>query len=584
MEQQRLVLFAILVAISFLMYLDWQKDYGPKPVPAVSQTQTDKSSTQSAAGSAPDDQSMPVPTESASSSTSSPAATTPTTSVPSSAPVVTTHGQDIVVDSDVYHAVIDSQGGDLRELDLKKYPVSVNKPDDPYRLLGESRKRDFVVQSGFFVSGNKQLQSLTPNRKTIYHTDRTHYTVGKDKDGTNVDLVWTNSKGMQFIIRYNFRPDSYHIRVSHIVKNPTNMPWQGNVYLRLERTPPVEHKGLAHLPTYSGPVYYSPEHKYQKVKFSEIDDAKPKEGEVRDAIDQQFKGGWAAVIEHYFVGAWIPPKNEVYRYFTAKQSGDRYLIGMVSPKHVVAAKSDLDVKADLFVGPKLIKALDKIAPDLDLSVDYGYMNFISKPLFKVLSWIHGVVGNWGWSIILLTLFIKLAFYKLSETSYKSMANMRKLQPRMTALKQRYGDDKQKLQSAMMEMYKKEKINPLGGCLPIVIQIPVFIALYYMLLESVELRQAPWIFWIKDLSVKDPYFVLPIIMGITMLAQQKLNPTPVDPMQAKVMMVLPVVFTALFLFFPSGLVLYWVVNNTLSIAQQWYITRVVLKESKPKPAS
>jgi YidC/Oxa1 family membrane protein insertase len=202
----------------------------------------------------------------------------------------------------------------------------------------------------------------------------------------------------------------------------------------------------------------------------------------------------------------------------------------------------------------------------------------------VLSWIHGVVGNWGWSIILLTLLIKLAFYKLSETSYKSMANMRKLQPRMTALKQRYGDDKQKLQQAMMEMYKKEKINPLGGCLPIVIQIPVFIALYYMLLESVELRQAPWIFWIKDLSVKDPYFVLPIIMGITMLAQQKLNPTPVDPMQAKVMMLLPIVFTALFLFFPSGLVLYWVVNNTLSIAQQWYITRVVIKENKPKPSS
>ncbi|MEJ2398281.1 MAG: membrane protein insertase YidC [Gammaproteobacteria bacterium] len=580
MEQQRLFLVAILVALSFLLYLDWQKDFGPKSVPPTAQSSKTPAKTASGNGSTPSDQAMPVPTDTASSKSSD---TGSTTSTPAARPVepVVTHGQDIVVESDVYHAVIDTQGGDLRELDLKKYPVSVNKPHQPYRLLDETGKRDFVVQSGFFVTNEKD-KALTPNRKTVYHSAQTKYSVSKG--GTNVDLVWTNPEGMQFIIRYTFEPDSYHIRVSHIVKNPTDNTWQGNVYLRLERTPPTEHKGLAHLPTYAGPVYYSPEHKYKKVKFSEIDDAKPKEGGVRDAIDQQFKGGWAAVIEHYFVSAWIPPKNVVYRYFTAKLSNDRYLIGMSSPKHVVKPKSELDVKADLFAGPKLIKSLDKVAPELDLSVDYGYMNFISKPLFKVLSWIHGVVGNWGWSIILLTLLIKLAFYKLSETSYKSMANMRKLQPRMTALKQRYGDDKQKLQQAMMEMYKKEKINPLGGCLPIVIQIPVFIALYYMLLESVELRQAPWIFWIKDLSVKDPYFVLPIIMGITMLAQQKLNPTPVDPMQAKVMMLLPIVFTALFLFFPSGLVLYWVVNNTLSIAQQWYITRVVIKENKPNPSS
>ena len=331
-------------------------------------------------------------------------------------------------------------------------------------------------------------------------------------------------------------------------------------------------------------AYYSPDEKYQKVKFSKIDDASPQNSSKYDAINRQFAGGWAAMIEHYFVGAWIPPKDAVYRYFTGRLDDNRYLIGLMSPKQVVPAKGNVQVSADLFVGPKLIKALDKVAPGLDLSVDYGYMSFISKPLFKVLSWIHGVVGNWGWSIILLTLFIKLAFYKLSETSYKSMANMRKLQPRLAAIKQRFGDDKQKYQQAMMEMYKKEKINPLGGCLPILIQIPVFIALYYMLLESVELRQASWIFWIKDLSVKDPFFVLPIIMGISMLAQQKLNPTPVDPMQAKIMMALPVVFTFLFLFFPSGLVLYWVVNNLLSIAQQWYITRVVIKESKEHKAS
>ncbi len=568
MEQQRLFLFAILAGLSFMLYTQWQKDYGPKPVEPVTQTTTTQK--QSATGTAPGEQEMPVPTT----------GTTSTQQAPASKPVMKaeSHGQDIVIETDVYHAVIDSQGGDLRELDLKKYTVAVDKPNEPYRLLEESAKRDFVVQSGFYVSGNKQAQDLTPNRKTIFQTKQTKYVI-KDKS-TSVDLVWHNQLGMEFIIRYTFKPDSYHIKVSHIINNPSKQSWQGNVYMRLERTPPVEHKGIAHLPTYVGPVYYSPDDKYQKVKFSKIDDASPKDSNVRDAIDREFAGGWAAMIEHYFVGAWIPPKDVVYRYFTAKLSDDRYLIGMSSPKHVVAANGHLQVNSDLFVGPKLIKALDKVAPGLDLSVDYGYMSFLSKPLFIVLSWIHSVIGNWGWAIILLTLFIKLAFYKLSETSYKSMANMRKLQPKLAALKQRYGDDKQKYQQAMMEMYKKQKINPLGGCLPILIQIPVFIALYYMLLESVELRQADWIFWIKDLSVKDPYYVLPIIMGITMLAQQKLNPTPVDPMQAKVMMALPVVFTLLFLFFPSGLVLYWVVNNTLSIAQQWYITRVVIKDSKP----
>ena len=569
MEQQRLFLFAILAALSFLLYQEWQKDYGPKPVAPVSQTTPSPTGTTTQVP--PDNQdmqNMPVPAG----GTAAQAA--------SKKPVVRaeTHGEDIIVESDVYHAVIDSQGGDLRELDLKKYSVAVDKPNQPFRLLEVSPQRDFVVQSGFYVATDKKIQALTPTRKSVYHSAQTKYTVGKE--ATNVDLVWRNSEGMEFIIRYTFLPDDYHIKVSHLVNNRSAQAWQGNIYLRLERTEPVEHKGVASLPTYIGPAYYSPDEKYVKEKFSKIDDAMPKDGVAHDAINRKFAGGWAAINEHYFVGAWIPPEKTVYQYFTGKLSDGRYLIGMSSPEHLVAANGHLQVDSDLYVGPKLLKTLSKLAPGLDRTVDYGWTRIISEPLFKLLSWIHQVVGNWGWSIILLTMLIKLAFYKLSETSYKSMANMRKLQPRLTALKQRFGDDKQKMQQAMMEMYKKEKINPLGGCLPIVIQIPVFIGLYYMLLESVELRQADWIFWIKDLSTKDPYYVLPIIMGISMLAQQKLNPTPVDPMQAKVMMALPIVFTFLFLFFPSGLVLYWVVNNTLSIAQQWYITRIVIKESKP----
>ena len=567
MEQQRLFLFAILAALSFMLYLDWQKDYGPKPVQTTS-TQSTQTAADSGAGPAQSEQAMPVPSTGA------------VEQAETTMPVMkaATRGEDIVVETDVYRIVIDSQGGDIRSLDLVKYPVQVSKPNEPFRLLDESKQRNFVVQSGFFVTGSEQAKDLTPSRQTVFQSAKNKYSISNQ--ASDVDLIWRNREGVEFIIRYTFIPGSYHIKVSHIVNNPGEHKWSGNVYLRLQRVPPVQSKSMAALPTYIGPVYYSPDDKYKKVKFDAIDDAKLEDSSVRDAIDREFAGGWAAMIEHYFVGAWIPPKDAVYRYFTAKLSDNRYLIGMSSPTHEVGPKSQLQVASDLYVGPKLQKVMEKLAPGLELTVDYGWTTFISKPLFWILSWIHHVVGNWGWAIILLTLAIKLAFYKLSETSYKSMANMRKLQPKLAAMKQRYGDDKQKMNQAMMEMYKKEKINPLGGCLPILIQIPVFIALYYMLLESVELRQADWILWIKDLSIKDPYYVLPIIMGVSMLAQQKLNPAPLDPIQAKVMMAMPIVFTFLFLFFPSGLVLYWVVNNVLSIAQQWYITNMVIKEKKP----
>lgn len=568
MEQQRLFLLAVLAALSFMLYLDWQKDYGPKPVQPT--TQATLPTEERGAAPVQGEQAMPVPSSSAGDTTAKPSTTAAVTA--------TARGEEIIVETDVYRAVIDSQGGDLRQLDLVKYPVQVDKPEQPFRLLDESGQRNFVVQSGFFVIGDQQAQELTPSRQTVFTSAQSKYQI--TDQARDVDLVWRNREGIEFIIRYTFSPGSYRIKVKHIVNNPGDQKWAGNVYLRLQRTPPVESKSMAALPTYIGPVYYSPDDKYKKINFGDIDDASPKDSSVRDAIDREFTGGWAAMIEHYFVGAWIPPKDVVYRYFTAKLSDSRYLIGLSSPLHEVAPRSRLEVSSDLFVGPKLQKAMEKLAPGLELTVDYGWLTFLAKPLFWILGWIHTLVGNWGWAIILLTLAIKLAFYKLSETSYKSMANMRKLQPKLAAMKQRYGDDKQKMNQAMMEMYKKEKINPLGGCLPILIQIPVFIALYYMLLESVELRQAEWIFWIKDLSVKDPYFVLPIIMGISMLAQQKLNPTPLDPIQAKVMMILPIVFTFLFLFFPSGLVLYWVVNNVLSIAQQWYITNMVIKETKP----
>jgi YidC/Oxa1 family membrane protein insertase len=571
MEQQRTFLFLLLVGISFLIWQQWQADYGPKPKTTVSKTSGEAVLPDEPGTSTPSsgEGEMPVPSTSSQTQTSRPPLATQ--KQPSA-------GQDVVVETDLVRVVIDTQGGDIKQLDLLKYPVHVETPDQPFRLLDESAQRNFVAQSGFYVPDNETLREQTPGRKTVYQVAKTHYQITADDRTQNIDLTWRNRAGVEFIIRYSFTPGSYLINVSHIVNNTGNNTWKGNVYLRMQRTPPADSQGMAMLPTYLGAVYYSPEEKYQKVDFDDIDDANPN-GTVRDAINQEFSGGWAAFIEHYFVGAYIPPKDDAYRYFTAKLDNQRYLVGMSSPQHVVAPGSQQEIKSELFVGPKLQNVLEETAPGLELSVDYGWLTIIAKPLFWVLDKLHGLVGNWGWSIILLTILIKLAFYKLSEASYKSMANMKRVAPRMQQLKERHAGDRQKMNQALMDMYRKEKINPLGGCFPILIQIPVFIALYYVLLESVELRQADWILWFNDLSTKDPYFVLPILMGASMIVQQKLNPTPLDPIQAKMMMFLPVVFTVLFLFFPSGLVLYWVVNNVLSITQQWYITKHVMAEKK-----
>jgi YidC/Oxa1 family membrane protein insertase len=296
-------------------------------------------------------------------------------------------------------------------------------------------------------------------------------------------------------------------------------------------------------------------------------------------LNLKVKDGWVAMLQHYFVGSWVPTPGEENIFYSDVYPGQRYTLGAYTPSATIQKGGEYTFNSSLVAGPKLQNELREIAPGLDLTVDYGWLTVIAQPIFWLLGTLHGILGNWGWSIIVLTLLIKLAFYKLSETSYRSMANMRKMTPRMNALKERYGEDKQRLNQEMMNLYKKEKINPLGGCLPILVQIPVFIALYWVLMESVELRQAPFMLWIQDLSVKDPFFVLPIIMGASMFIQQKLNPTPPDPMQAKIMMALPFVFTILFLSFPAGLVLYWVVNNVLSIAQQWYITRQIEKTAR-----
>ena len=614
MEQQRGLIFIVFLFVSFLVYQAYVTDqyvppqgsdsvnslpssgdgYLPADMSAGSETDstngnnvsTTSADTEMETVSGGDDD-MPVPV-----TQNTETVNTATTTDKNAA---SAKGEYIEVDTDALQLYINTQGGSIVRADLKLYPTAAGEENEYFRIMDRSGARIFEAQTGFY-SDKKKYRGLTPTSKTIYKVEAKKFPLQAGQEEFDVDLVWFNSEGTKFVIRYTFSnfkegadkkdtKDVHNIKVTHIVtSNSDSATWRGYSFARLERNNPQAGDGSAMLPTYLGPVYYHPEDKYDKVDFDDIDDSYKKIGNsVRfDAIDREYSGGWIGVIEHYFVGAFVPPKHDVYRYFTNKPKKGRtnsYWIGITSLEQVVDVNTPYENTLQLYIGPKIQSNLEGLADGLELTVDYGWLTFISKPLFWLLDVINDFLGNWGWSIILLTILIKLMFYKLSEASYKSMANMRRVGPRMKQIKERHTGDRQRMNQAMMELYRKEKINPLGGCFPILIQIPVFIALYYVLLESVELRQADWAFWIHDLSTKDPYFILPIVMGASMIFQQKLNPAPLEPMQAKIMMFLPIVFTFLFMWFPSGLVLYWVVNNLLSILQQWYITRHVMKDVK-----
>ncbi len=569
MEQQRLLILVSLAFVLFLIWDAWQKDYGPHPQ-SVTATASSTQAVAPAGGSK--DAGADIPTADTTAKTA--VAEVPAEHNPTQGNGLQTATR-VHVNTDVLQAEIDTVGGDLRVVNLPKYPISEQTPDKPFQLMSDTLPHLFIEQSGFAEKAAHQgILTKAPNHTTAYQASKTDYELGAGQDSVDVTLNWKSPEGVEFAKVYHFQRGSYLIHISYVVKNTGNAPWQGNIYHQLRRTDTVKSKHAMGVSTYTGGVIYSEEHKYEKIKFDEMKD--------KD-LSRTIKGGWAAMIEHYFVGALVPDKNASFDYYSRdlKNLG-QYILGMkASDATDVAPGAERQESIGLYVGPKTQRVLEGIAPGLELTVDYGFLTFLAKPLFWLLKLMHSLTSNWGWSIILLTIIVKGAFYKLSETSYKSMAHMKRVAPRLSALKERYAGDKQRMQQAQMELFKKEKINPLGGCLPILVQIPVFIALYWSLLESVELRQAPWIFWLTDLSSKDPYYVLPVLMGITMLIQQKLNPTPPDPIQAKVMMALPIVFTFFFASFPSGLVLYWVVSNTLSIAQQWYITRVVLERNKPE---
>ncbi len=551
-EQIRMALIIALGVVAFLLWDAWQRDYGPKPSPPVSPEQP-------ASDAGPSDSASPgadVPQAPQSARTTATVAPTPADDAGDSG-----HGRKIKVTTDVLAVEIDTRGGTIARVDLRSYPVSNDKPEDPFRLLDDGDpQRYFVAQSG--LTGPRSA----PNHHAQFEFDANAYELADGMDGIDVPLRWRSDDGVEVTRTYRFARDRYVVDVQVDVVNGSDEEWHGALYGQLQRGEPESSGGLFRTYTYTGGILSGPEKLYEKVDFSDM---------ASQDVARDVAGGWVAMIQHYFAAAWVPDAQQTNHYYSKSLTNGRFAIGVVSPTRTVPSGGTGRFIFAFYVGPKIQDRLQEVAPHLERTVDYGWLWLIAEPLFWLLSWIHGFVGNWGWAIIILTILIKLAFFQLSAASYKSMARMRKLQPRITALRERYSADKQRMNQAMMELYREEKINPLGGCLPILVQIPVFIALYWVLLESVELRQASFIGWLDDLSLHDPYFVLPVLMGITMLIQQKLNPTPPDPMQAKIMMALPFVFTFFFLFFPSGLVLYWFVNNVLSIIQQWVITKKIV---------
>jgi YidC/Oxa1 family membrane protein insertase len=553
----------LLVALAFVLFLNWQawqQDYGAKPTVATTATSATPGVTPAASSAE-----IPKPA-----GAQTPAAATAATS-PEQTPTQTARVQ---VRTDLFNIEIDTRGGAIAQADLLAYPIDPKEKDRPVRLLDTAPATFFVAQDGLVSAG-----SAAPDHQTVFNAENTAYALADGTEKLEVPLTWQDASGVKVRKVYIFTRGSYLIESRVEITNGTSAAWVGNEYRQLQRVPPIITGGGFSFNNperyaFAGAAWYSPQDKFKKLPFDKFIDS-PLKGD--------FAAGWAAMLQHYFFAAWIPAAEETDSYSTTvitnTGSAPHYLIRALSPAITVAPGETRTTMSHLYIGPTLttqLDAVDKagIAHGLGLTADYGMLTPIAEPLHWILVQLHAFVGNWGLAIILLVLLIKLAMFKLSEAQYRSMAKMRRLQPRMEALKERYGDDRQKLSAATMELYKKEKINPVGGCLPTLIQIPVFFALYYVLLESVELRQAPFFGWIQNLSAPDPYFVLPIINAAIMLGAQWLAPTSpgMDPLQARMMKTLPLIFAVLFLFFPAGLVLYYAVNGGLGLLQQWVITR------------
>lgn len=554
MDSQRPFLYLTLIFLGFLLWTSWQQDHAPKPLPAPStQSSTASSSVPTQTTTAASAQTVPaVPNANGSTSTTLGA------------------GQIVRIKTDVLDLQISTKGGDIVAADLLTYPVSLEEKDKPVRIL-DLNGRNYVAQSGLQhqpVNG-QIVDGLAPNHLADFTAEKTEYVLAADQNEVVLPLVWQGSNGIVVTKRYRLKRGSFEVVLEEEVQNNSAQAWVGSEYRQLKHGPSHVNNNFltSGVQAFVGGAYYA-EDKYKKISFTDM----------KESLTETATGGWISMLEHYFISAWIPPQDQQNTYYSMEnqQAGiPNYILGIRSPVREIAAGATDTFKNQLWIGPKIQDDLEVIAQGLDLTVDYGIFAFVSKPIFWAMQTIHSFVNNWGWTIILLTLFIKLLFFWPSAASYKSMAKMKAAAPKMKEINERFSSDPQAKQKAMMELYKKERINPLGGCLPILIQIPVFMGLYWVLLESVELRQAPWILWYKDLSIMDPYFILPLLMGASMFFQQKLNPPQMDPIQQKIFQFLPIIFTFMFLWFPAGLVLYWVVNNVLSIAQQWFINKKIV---------
>lgn len=551
MDWIRYLLIAAIIGTALLLLNEWtafKRDHAAQQ-PATARAAP---ASPTAAGGADDE----LPTPAAEPDTELPAAPEATASG-------TRNGKLIRIVTDVLDMQIDLLGGDIVKVSLPKELAELDTKQ-PFVLMENNSRRVYVAQSGLVGSNGTDTREGRP----LFTADKLEYRLAPGQDSLVVDLNFTQESGAQITKRFTFTRGDNLVDVGYFVDNQSQSPWTATFYGQLKRDNSVDSSmdttGMG-LKPFLGVATTTADKPFKKVAFKKLD---------REPLDNKIQGGWISIVQHYFISAWIPQRGQINHYTTKVTDSGYNLIRFTTPALTLQPGQQGSISAGFYAGPKDQYRLKEIAPGLDLTVDYGWLWWIAQPLFWVLTQIHKLFGNWGWSIILLTILVKGAFFKLSAASYRSMAKMRMVAPKMAQIREMYADDRQKQSQEMMALYQKEKVNPLGGCLPILIQMPVFIALYWVLMESVELRHAPWIGWIKDLSAMDPYFILPLIMGVSMFVQQKLNPPPPDPMQAKIMQFLPIIFTFFFLWFPAGLVLYWVVNNFLSILQQWIITRSI----------
>ncbi len=577
MDTQRLIALIVFSASGFFLWEAWQKHNHP-PVSAAATITAPTAASKNGSTTGANASAVPVPTPTG----GAPAASggVPTLPALSGTPITST-GKRISVVTDTLNVALDTQGADIRSVILLKHTAHSDKTKQ-FMLMQEKASAYFVTQSGLLGDGlpNHTANWVLAGDKSDVNNNATFELGSNDK--LEVTFINNDVPNVTANKTYTFKRNSYVVDVRYDIKNNSAAAINPSAYFQFVRDanpPEGESSGgnpFTGIATFTGPAVYTEAKKFQKVAFSDID--KNKTDYPKESGD-----GWVAMVQHYFVSAWLPATNIKRETFTKKVTDKLYSAGLIVPVGSIATGAAAALNMPLYLGPQEQEKLKTLAPGLDLVVDYGWLHILAYPMFVVLSWIHNIIGNWGWTIIIFTILIKLVFFPLNQKAGKSMAHMKQMAPKIEAMKARYGDDKLKMNQAMMEMYKTEKINPLGGCLPILIQMPFFIALYWVLLSAVELRNAPWIGWITDLSTPDPFYVLPVIMGASMFIQTKLQPAPPDPVQAKVMTIMPLVFSIMFFFFPSGLVLYWTMQNILTIGQQWYINKTIGAPMVAKPA-